>query len=254
MKIKTFLLAFVLLIGFNANAQSIADILKGLGGSTSSSTSSTASTVGNLLEGIFTKTNLSLDELVGEYQSTGPAVTFKSDNFLQKAGGIAGAAALETKLKPYYEQYGLTGMTLFVDNSYNFTMTVKGIKLSGVITKGSEEGTFEFNFKIANAVPLGKFTAYVQKSGKNLDLMFDATKLKTIISGIAKFTGSKLAGSLGSILDSYDGACIGFKMSYTGAAASSTQETTPSSTSTDTTSTNSGIGSLLNILKGVGSN
>lgn len=251
MKIKTFLAAFLLIIGLNANAQSISDILKGLGGSSSSSTSSTASTIGNLLEGIFTKSNLSLDDLVGEYKSTGPAVTFKSDNFLQKAGGIAGAAALETKLKPYYEQYGLTGMTLSVDNSYNFVMTVKGIKLSGVITKDSEEGTFIFNIKIANAISLGKFKAYVQKSGKNLDLMFDATKLKQLISGIAKFTGGKLVGAVGSILDSYDGACIGFKMSYTGSGASTTAPTT---TPADSTSSNSGIGSLLNILKGVGSN
>ena len=43
-----------------------------------------------MLEGIFTKTNLEIADLVGEYESAGPAVSFKSDNFLQKAGGIAG--------------------------------------------------------------------------------------------------------------------------------------------------------------------
>ncbi|MDE5874998.1 MAG: DUF4923 family protein [Muribaculaceae bacterium] len=246
MKLKTILVAFALLLGINANAQSLSDILRGLGGGSSTSQSSTASTIGNLLEGIFTKTNLSLDDLVGEYTSTGPAVTFKSDNFLQKAGGIAGAAALETKLKPYYEQYGLTGMTLSVDSDYKFSMNVKGIRLSGTITKGSEEGTFVFNLMVANAIKLGAFTAYVQKSGKNMDLMFDATKLKQLISTVAKFTGGKLIGAMGTLLDSYDGACIGFKMSYTG-PASGDKTVAPS----DTTSNSSagGIGSLLNILK-----
>ncbi|MDE6753497.1 MAG: DUF4923 family protein, partial [Muribaculaceae bacterium] len=207
MKIKTIFLALLIFVGFNANAQSITDILRGLGGNSSSS-NSTVSTVGNLLEGIFTRTDLTLNDIVGEYQSAGPAVTFKSDNFLQKAGGIAGAAALETKLQPYYEQYGLTGMPLVIDKDANFTLTVKGIKLSGTVTQGKEKGTFEFNIMVAKALKLGKFTAYVQKSGRNIDLMFDATKLKQLISTVAKFTGGKLVGTLGTLLDSYEGACI----------------------------------------------
>ncbi|MDE6008461.1 MAG: DUF4923 family protein [Muribaculaceae bacterium] len=248
MKIKTLLVAFLLVCGMSAQAQSISDILRGLGGN-SGSGNSTVSTVGNLLEGIFTRTDLTLADLVGEYQSAGPAVTFKSDNFLQKAGGVAGAAALETKLQPYYEQYGLTGMPLTIDGDGNFTLSVKGIKLSGVVTPGTEKGTFIFNIMVAKALKLGKFTAYVQKSGKNLDLMFDATKLKQLISTVAKFTGSKLASGLGTLLDSYDGACIGFQMNYTGAASTGT-----GNAPADSTANSSGIGSLLNLIKGATGN
>ncbi|MDE5887626.1 MAG: DUF4923 family protein [Muribaculaceae bacterium] len=248
MKIKTLLVAFLLVCGISAQAQSISDILRGLGGN-SGSGNSTVSTVGNLLEGIFTRTDLTLADLVGEYQSAGPAVTFKSDNFLQKAGGVAGAAALETKLQPYYEQYGLTGMPLTIDGDGNFTLSVKGIKLSGVVTPGTEKGTFIFNIMVAKALKLGKFTAYVQKSGKNLDLMFDATKLKQLISTVAKFTGSKLASGLGTLLDSYDGACIGFQMNYTGTASTRT-----GNAPADSTANSSGIGSLLNLIKGATGN
>lgn len=230
----------MLMLGFSAQAQSITDLLKGLGGAGQTA----GSTVGNLIEGIFTRTDLTLADLVGQYESTGPAVTFQSENFLKKAGGVAGAAALETKLEPYYRQYGLTGMPMTIGEDARFTLTVKGIKLSGMVTPGEEKGTFVFNIMVGNMLKLGKFTAYVQKSGKNLDLMFDATKLKEIISTVAKFTGSTLASTLGTILDSYEGACIGFKMSYTGAAPSPEKSVSPDSTSTPA----SGIGSLLDML------
>lgn len=211
--IKLILVAFALTMGTAAQAQGLGDLLKGLGGG-----GDVSGTIGNLIEGVFTKSDLSLEDLVGEYISTGPAVTFKSDNFLQKAGGIAGAAALETKLQPYYEQYGLTGMTLTVDSDANYSMTVKGIKLNGTITRNDGDGTFTFNL-MAMGMKIGQFTAYVEKSGKNLNLMFDATKLKEIISMVGKFSGMSIASTLGSILDSYDGACVGFKMQSQGAAA-----------------------------------
>lgn len=217
MKLKAIFLSAALCMGAAAaDAQSLGDLLKGVGGG-----GDISSTIGNVIEGVFTKTNLEVADLVGEYVSAGPAVTFKSDNFLEKAGGLAGAAALETKLQPYYEQYGLNGMPLVIDADASFTMTVMRIKLTGIVEKGSEEGTFRFNLMMGGKMKIGTFTAYVEKSGKNLNLMFDATKLKEIISTVSKFSGMKMASALGSILDSYDGACVGFKMQYTGEAGTS---------------------------------
>ena len=100
MSLKTILIALAILWGANVNAQGLGDLLKGLGGGNGD----IGSTIGNLVEGVFTRTNLTLADLTGDYESQGPAVAFKSDDLLKKAGGIAGAEALETKLKPYYEQ------------------------------------------------------------------------------------------------------------------------------------------------------
>lgn len=220
---------------FGVQAQSLSDILGGLGGKSSSS----GNVLTNIIEGVFTKSNLTLADLVGEYSAQGPAVTFKSDNLLQKAGGIAGAATIESKLNPYYEQYGLNNMTLTVDEEYNFTMKIKSISLKGTITENSPgEGIFDFNFNVLG-IKLGKFTAYIEKSGKNLNLMFDASKLKSFISTVAKLTGNSMASTVGSILDSYDGACIGWKMVST--SNSSTNSSTGSSVS-------SGLNSLKDIL------
>lgn len=221
MKIKSIFMALALLLSANvANAQGIGDLLKGIG----SGSSDLGSTIGNVIEGVFTKSNLEVADLTGNYVSEGPAVTFKSDNLLKKAGGVAGAAALETKLNPYYEQYGLNGMPLSIDSVGNFSLAVMKIKLSGSIEKGSEEGTFRFNLKLGGSMKIGSFTAYVEKSGKNLNLMFDATKLKELISTVASVSGVSMAKTLASLLDSYDGACVGFKMKYTGDAGNEGQE------------------------------
>ena len=241
--LKTFMVgAMVMASTICVNAQSLGDLLGGLGGNSSGS----GNVLTNIIEGVFTKSNLTLADLVGEYKAQGPAVTFKSDNLLQKAGGIAGAATIESKLNPYYEQYGLNNMTLTVDDAANFTMKVKSLSLKGTITKNESEGTFDFNFNVAG-IKLGKFTAYVEKSGKNLNLMFDASKLVTLISAIAKFTGNSMATTLASLLDSYDGACIGWKMVSTGASSTTTTDGNSNSTS-GSSSVSSGLDALKGIL------
>ena len=232
-------MSVVLLAGTTACAQTTTS-------SATKSKSGLASTIGNLLEGVFTKSDLQISDLVGSYESSGPAVSFKSDNFLQKAGGIAGAAALETKLQPYYEQYGLIGMPMTIDADGNFTLTVKKIKISGTLERNDDDGTFIFNIMMGS-MRLGKFTAYVEKSGKNLNLMFDATKLKQLISTIGSLSGMKMAQALTTILDSYDGACLGFKMTYTGAVDSSSSTGTTEDSSTTTTKS-SGLDALKDIL------
>ncbi|MBD5203745.1 MAG: DUF4923 family protein [Bacteroidales bacterium] len=222
----------------SANAQSITDLLGGLTGN------STGSTIVNALEGVFSKSDITVADIAGEWKSTGPAVTFKSDNLLKKAGGIAGAAALETKLSPYYDQYGLNGMTMSIDNDGNFTMNIKKIQLRGVMTPNKGEGTFDFQLKALGKIPLGTFTAYVTTTGQSTDIMFDATKMKQLLSTLAKYTGVSLAKTAASILDSYDGACIGFKLSKTGNAPASDNSTK----STDSDSVKKGLGDLLNLL------
>lgn len=236
-----------LLIGMastGVSAQSLGDILGNLGAGNA------GDIIGNVIDGVFSSSNITVADIAGSYVSDGPAVTFKSENFLQKAGGIAGAATLESKLAPYYSQYGLTGLTLDIDKDSNFTMKVKGIKLSGTIIKNEGDGTFDFNLQ-ALGMNVGKFTAYIEKSLGNLKVMFDADKLLQIISTVAKFTGNSVAGALGDLLGSYDGACIGFKMSKTSGADSSASDKSGSSagTSSDSSSSSSsGVGTLLDIL------
>ncbi|MGN0237110.1 MAG: lipocalin-like domain-containing protein [Lepagella sp.] len=225
---KRVLVAILTIIGINsANAQSLSDFFSGdLGG-----------TLGNIIEGVFTSSNIDIADLEGEWTITGPAVCFKSDDFLKNAGGLAVASAIETKMSPYYTKYGLTGAKLVIDAEGNYTLQIKNkYNISGTITKSEEaaQGTFDFNFGLLGR-KVTSLTTYVQKTSQTMDIMFDASKFKTIISAIANISGMSLAKTISSLLNQYEGLCIGFKL-----------------TGGSTQSTNSGVGGLLNGILGGG--
>lgn len=222
----------------NSQAQSLKDIISGAG-----------STISNMVEGVFAKTNLKIEDLTGDWKGNGPAVCFQDDNFLKKAGGIATAAAVEAKLEPYYKQYGLNNPELIVDKDGNFTLKIKKLSMSGTITAHeNEKGVFDFHFRVAGMNVFSTKT-YIQKTGKNMDVMFEADKLKSFVSLVAKYSGSTMAKAFGSILDSYDGMCVGFKLTQQATTQSSTSKTTSQSSSSSSGSTISeGLNSLKNML------
>lgn len=232
MKIKKliFLAAFLTIFGINSSkAQGLGDILGG----------GLGNTLGNIIEGVFSSSNITIADMEGEWTSTGPAVCFQGEGFLKKAGGIAAAAAVETKLAPYYEQYGLNNATLTVNADGTFTLACKMIKLNGTITQaaGAEPGVFEFNF-MALGIKLATVTTYVEKTTRSMDVMFDATKLKKLLTAVSQFSGIKVVQALSSILDSYDGLCVGFHFSG-------------GKTQNDNSSNGFSLGSILN---GLGTN
>lgn len=232
MKIKKFLFlaAFLTIFGINSSkAQGLGDILGG----------GLGNTLGNIIEGVFSSSNITIADMEGEWTSTGPAVCFQGEGFLKKAGGIAAAAAVETKLAPYYEQYGLNNATLTVNADGTFTLACKMIKLNGTITQtaGAEPGVFEFNFT-ALGIKLATVTTYVEKTSRSMDVMFDATKLKKLLTAVSQFSGIKVVQALSSILDSYDGLCVGFHFSG-------------GKTQNDNSSNGFSLGSILN---GLGTN
>ena len=104
-----------------ASEWDINDILGNLGSGRSEQTSTKktddtlkkSSSLGDLLSGVANKfglgsSSLTIEKLVGTWKYSGPAVSFKSDNLLLKAGGAAAATQVESKLEPYYRTAGLT--------------------------------------------------------------------------------------------------------------------------------------------------
>lgn len=170
-------------------------------------------TVTNVIEGVFSSSNITVADMAGDWTADGPAVCFQGESFLQKAGGIAAASAIETKLAPYYEQYGLNNAKLTIDGNGAFTLSLKGIRLTGNITQATDaqQGIFNFNFTLGG-MKLASVTTYVQKTSNTMDVMFDAKKLITLVSAIAKYTNISTIQSISGLLESYDGLCIGFKL------------------------------------------
>ena len=208
-----------------ASALDIKDILGGAGGA-----------VENIVEGIFTSSNIEVKDLNGEWQATGSAVTFQDENFLKKAGGMAAAGAIENKLDPYYKKFGLTGSTITIEKDGTFAMKVGKLTLNGTIVKSDEKGIFYFQFKAFGKISLGKMKTYVEKGPSNLNIMFDANTLKKIISVVTSLSGNSVVKSVGGVIDSYDGLCVGFKYDRVGGRDESTGSEV--------------VNGLLNVLKG----
>ncbi|MCM1369716.1 MAG: DUF4923 family protein [Candidatus Amulumruptor caecigallinarius] len=247
---------FTILNFTTASAQNLSDIFKGESGNI----------LGNMLEGVFSSSEISISDMCGEWKSSGPAVCFQGEGFLKKAGGIAAAATIESKLEPYYKKYGLDNASLTIDSTGNFKLNTTHLKLSGNITQTDsiKPGVFEFNFRVFGKMKIGSVTTYVQKTSESMDVMFDATKLKGLINKISTLTGIDMVKTLSTTLDSYDGLSIGFHFTKlkTEPSASSAKKnakdsknttankTSQNKTSNDTTSgRKTSVDKLLDILK-----
>lgn len=234
MKISKIVLTAVILtiLGFNpANAQSLGDLLQG----------DLGTTIGNAIEGVFTSSKISVADMEGKWTSTGPAVTFQGEGFLKQAGGVAAAATIEAKLAPYYTQYGLDGAVFTVEKDGTFTLKLKKGTLKGKITKSAKggDGVFDASFTMLG-MKLLTLTTYVQKTSTTMDVMFDATKFKKLISAVGNLTGMTLAKTLATVLDSYDGMCVGFHF----------KGGNPNAESSTAKSVSKGVDLLKDVLKG----
>ena len=223
--------AAVLLASAGAQAQNLSDIfgaLGNLGGNSSQTTTSGkggGNTLGNLLEGVFSSSNITVQDLAGVWTSNGPAVCFQSENMLKKAGGIAAAAMVEKELSPYYSKLGLNGTVITIQTDGTFSMKTKMVTLNGTITQSDKgKGVFDFNFTMLG-MKLASVTTYAEKTSKTLNIMFDASKLTNLLSAISKVVNIKTLSAITKILDMYDGLCIGFRTEKTGTVAGEQQST-----------------------------
>ncbi|MDE6093990.1 MAG: DUF4923 family protein [Muribaculaceae bacterium] len=179
-----------------ASAQSVSDILSKLG------------TVANNVLG---SGKVTIADLEGNWTYVEPAVEFKSDNLLKKAGGSVASTTIVDKLRPYYSTVGLDNMTLAVDSAATFKMALKKISFSGEIVRGENDGEFVFKFKAIGKISAGSLNAYISKTATGqIKITFDVSKLISLVNTIASVTGNSSMKSVSSILNSYDGLTAGF--------------------------------------------
>ncbi|MGN0213375.1 MAG: lipocalin-like domain-containing protein [Muribaculaceae bacterium] len=167
--------------------------------------------LGNVVNSLVSTDKVEISDLKGTWKSVSPAIVFKSENLLQKAGGTAAEAAIEQKLQKYYDAANMDEFTITFEDDDKYTMTFKnGRTTSGTVTKGTTDGTIVFNFSALGSSKLRQVTAYVQK-GTQLSITFDISKLSTLLSSISSYTGNGTISSISSLLNSYKGMYAGFK-------------------------------------------
>lgn len=266
-KIVTALLSLLLLSAPAINASpDIRDLLGALGSGSGSSSSESGSNalgnaLGNLISGLIGDKKLSEADIAGVYKYSEPAITFKSDNFLQKAGGAAMSATIVDKLAPYYERAGMQNLVVTLEKDKTFEFALGRVKLSGTFMRDSTQEAsnyFIFNFKALKNLSVGKIQADVQRTANGLIITFDASKLLTLVNTVARLTGKQTLQAAASFLNSYDGLNCGFSLTKTGEASpASTAGTSSTGSSTGnssqsadtTTTTGSPLGSLLDMLR-----
>ena len=206
-------IAFAAVCSFSASASGdLKDLLNSVtSGASSDKGSNPLGAIGNAISNLTASSNFEIADLRGTWSYESPAVTFKSDNALQKVGGAAAATTIENKIAPYYEKVGITALQLIVDENDNFTMKLKKGSLKGTISK-DEEGNLQFNFNAFGKIKLGKISAYATKSGKTLNLTFDVSKLISIVKTVSSVSGISSLNTISSLLSSYDGIYAGFKL------------------------------------------
>ena len=208
---KSIILFVAIFLSLQSNAQfNLGSLIEKVTDAKSDSTS-TESKIGNILGNLVATDKIELNQLVGSWNYSSPAVSFKSDNVLKKIGGSAASATVEDELKAYYEKAGLTNLCLTVDESANFTMKAKYATLQGVIEKG-DDVNFIFNFSAFGKIKIGQLTAYTTLSGSTLSLTFDIKKLVSIMKKVSELSNNSTIKGAMSLLDSYEGINAGFKL------------------------------------------
>lgn len=167
--------------------------------------------LGNFINNATASGSFSVDDLTGTWNYSGPAVSFQSENALQNIGGAAAATALEGQFEPYYRRLGFNRTSLTVDAEHNFTLRLGLVQLKGTVEK-DDNGQLQFNFSAFNRIPLGKVAANATKSGKKLNVTFDATRFVNILNRVSGALNNNTLSALTTLLNSYDGVYLGFKL------------------------------------------
>lgn len=198
---------------FSASAWDLKEALGNL--KSGDSSSSVTDAISGALGGILSTGKITVEQLEGTWSYSAPAVTFKSDNLLKKAGGNAASGVIENKLAPVYKTTGLDQLTMTIDKQGAFSMKVRGITLKGTIQAVEDESSqanFKFTFS-GLGKSIGGINAYIEKNiTGSMTLTFDVSKLITIMEKISSVTNNSTISTLSKTLSSYDGLCAGFEL------------------------------------------
>lgn len=194
-------------------ASSVAFDLKDIVKSAGSGNTSAGDIVSGIVNAV-TSSNIEYKDLVGTWAYNQPAVTFASDNLLQKAGGVAASATIVNKLKPYYSKAGVTNLTIEFGEDSTFVAKTKMMTMQGTVSK-LDDGMFKFNIKALGKIPAGSINAYAERQGTNVALTFDAKKLMKLVQTIASVSGNATIKTASDLVNSYDGINIGVNMKKT---------------------------------------
>ena len=181
----------LLISASGVQAQSIGDLLTGLGKTLVGDKATTAAS------------------LKGTWTYTGPACEFESDNLLSKAGGSAVSTKIENKITPVLKKYGVQGIVYTFDGNGNYTTTIKKRTIKGTYTFDSKNKTITFKPHYGK-----EYTANVSILKNQMTLVFNADKLMHVLQTISNTAAKQnsTAATINTLMKSYNGMRLGFRL------------------------------------------
>ena len=201
-------LAAVLCLTVSASAQNgLGSILGSLTGSGSNAGGNLITSITDLITG---KAGLTTDKIVGTWNYTGSAITFKSStNALSNLAGSAATTAIEKKLDQYLSKVGISkGLFGFTFNE-DGTMSVNYGSRTFNGTWKLDADKSVINMKVKSLINM---KGYVAVQGNQMELQFDTSTMMKLIKSVCSVYNQGTLQTINSLLNQYDQMYSGFKL------------------------------------------
>ena len=165
-------------------------------------------TVDGLLGLVIGSVKVQESELYGAWYYAQPACAFTSENLLAKAGGEVAAAQIEEKVKPYYDQVGISASNTQItfNQDGTFSSRIAGTNFSGTYT--FDESSQQIKLKGL----LLSINCYTKREINGISILFEAKKLLTVLQTMSALSGNANLQTIGDLSKQYDGVRVGFDM------------------------------------------
>ncbi len=162
--------------------------------------------LGNVIQSVLGLDKMTQENLVGTWTYSQPGCAFTSQQLLAQAGGEAIASSVKSKVQPYFQKVGInsSNTTITFNQDGTFAAKIAGKSWSGKYTFD------EANYKVTLQGLLLNINCYAKKNSDGIGLLFEASKLLTILQTMTAMSGNSTAQAIGNISKSYDGLRVGF--------------------------------------------
>ena len=173
-----------------------------------SKSASTSDLVSGLTSVFSSKKVATVEDLVGSWTYTEPAVVFTSGNLLKSAGGKMASATIEKNLQTQLSKVGITKGKLKMNftKDRKFTQTVAGKTLKGTFTVNGKSVVLKYAGQVKQVI------GTTQVDGNNLLIVMDVSKLLGYMKTLGALSGNQSLKTAMSLLGSMDGMLCGLRL------------------------------------------
>ena len=163
-------------------------------------------TISNVITSVIGAQKITAANLVGSWTYSGPGCAFTSDQLLAKAGGEVMAGQIKAKVLPYYQSIGISSSntTITFNQDGTYSASFRGTPMNGKWTYD------EASSKVTLQGLLLNINCYAKRNANGIGLLFEASKLLSMLQMMAAMSGNANIQAVGEISNSYDGLRIGF--------------------------------------------